>query len=305
MTLFRCFTLGIAVLASCGSLVVVADDAEFIDVWQDLAPAETSHETGTVLPYRPQDVPRITRVEKVRRPRLEVFRPKVPNGTAVLILPGGGFVRIVPDLEGSEAAPFLNKLGITVFVLHYRTNEVKGTDEPSWRRPLQDAERAIRLIRSRAKDWSLDSQRLGVLGFSAGGQVASILHTRSDQTDYEASDSTDTLSSRPDFSMLVYPWRIQDSKTGQLLDEIRIGDDSPPAFIVHTHDDNSSSMGAVLFYAGLKKNDVSAELHVYENGGHGYGTRNRPHSNIGTWPDRATDWLLQQGLGRPIDPVQR
>lgn len=303
MTLIRCSTIGISAVVLCLSSVAAA--AEYIDVWPDLAPAETSRETGTVLPYRPQDVPRITRVEKVRRPRLQIFRPEVPNGTAVLILPGGGFVRIVPDLEGAEAAPFLNKLGITVFVLHYRTNEAKPKDEPSWKRPLQDAQRAIRLIRSRATEWKLDPQRVGVLGFSAGGQAASILHTRNGQADYEPIDATDKLSSRPAFSMLVYPWRIQDSKTGELLKEIRIGDDSPPVFIVHTHDDNSSSMGAVLMYAGLKKKKISAELHVYENGGHGYGTRHRPNSNIGTWPDRATDWLCQQGWGRRSESVQR
>lgn len=290
--------LVIACPVLCFAPSALADGSILIDVWPDLAPSETSRETGTVLPYRPQDVPRITRTEKVRRPRLEVFRSESPNGTAVLILPGGGFGRIVPDLEGSEAAPFLNQLGITVFVLHYRTNESKPADEPSWKRPLQDAQRALRLIRSQSKDWKLDPQRLGVLGFSAGGQVASILHTRSGGDDYDPIDEIDHLSSRPDFSMLVYPWRVQDPKTGDLLQEIQVGKDSPPAFIVHTHDDSSSSMGAVLLYSGLKKHKVSAELHVYENGGHGYGTRDRPNSNIGSWPDRATDWLIQQKLGQ-------
>lgn len=282
----------------CFAATAGADENVFIDVWPDLAPLETSRETGILLPYRDQDEPRITRVEKVRRPRLQVFKAKSPNGTAVLILPGGGFGRIVPDLEGSEAAPFLNQLGITVFVLHYRTNESKPSDEPSWLRPLQDAQRALRLVRSRSPEWQLDPKRLGLLGFSAGGQVASILHTRSGVADYDAIDDIDLLSFRPDFSMLVYPWRIQDSKTGQLLEQIQIDKDSPPAFIVHTHDDNSTSMGAVMMYSGLKQHDVSAELHVYENGGHGYGTRQRPNSNIGSWPDRATDWLVQQKLGR-------
>lgn len=298
MNPFHRSSLVFAFVVACIASSVRSDEAPFIDVWPDLAPLEASRETGITLPFRAQDVPRITRVEKVRRPRLEVFRSEAPNGTAVLIMPGGGFGRIVPDLEGSEAAPFLNQLGITVFVLHYRTNEAKSADEPSWKRPLQDGQRSLRLIRSRSKEWKLDHQRLGVLGFSAGGQVASILHTRSEDDDYEPIDEVDDLSSRPDFSMLVYPWRIQDPKTGELLQEIQVGKNSPPAFIVHTHDDNSSSMGAVLMYAGLKKYNVSAELHVYENGGHGYGTRDRPNSNIGSWPDRATDWLVQQKLGR-------
>ena len=128
MNLFRRSSLITALMSLCVYTSAFADDAEFIDVWPDLAPLETSRATGTALPYRSQDVPRITRVENVRRPRLQVFPSETPNGTAVLILPGGGFGRIVPDLEGSEAAPFLNQLGITVFVLHYRTNEAKLAD---------------------------------------------------------------------------------------------------------------------------------------------------------------------------------
>jgi len=110
-------------------------------------------------------------------------------------------------------------------------------------------------------------------------------------------DDVDRFSCRPDFSLLIYPWRVYDDKTSALLPEIRIHDQTPPAILVHTHDDASTSLGAVMLYAGLKKHNVPAELHVYENGGHGYGTRAKPNSNIGTWPDRATDWLVRRGLG--------
>lgn len=282
----------------------IAFSAKPLFVWPDLAPGETSRNTGTPQPPRKGENPPITRVVNIRRPTLDVFLPKNPNGTAILILPGGGFMKVVPDMEGSEAAPFLNRLGIAVFVLSYRTNETKPASEPSWRRPLQDAQRTLRLIRSKADEWKIQPDRVGVLGFSAGGQVGSILHTAEGVAAYRAVDATDKHSCRPDFSLLIYPWNVYDEKTGKLLPEIRLSKKSPPAFIVHTHDDRSSSLGSVLIYAGLKRHNVSAELHIYENGGHGYGMRARKNSNIGTWPDRATDWLLRRGLGRSNDPPQ-
>ncbi len=265
-----------------------------IFVWPDLAPDETDRATGTMLPMRPTDNPPITRVEKIRRPPMTVYpATENPNGAAVLILPGGGFGRVVPDLEGSEAATWLGELGVTSFVLNYRTRREDAEDEPAWRRPLQDAQRAIRWIRANASKWNLDPKKIGLLAFSAGGQVGSILIT-ADEAAYESIDAVDEQSFRPDFSMLVYPWRIYDQASDGLLPQIKVTTKTPPSFIVHTHDDNSSSLGAVFLYADLKRNNVPAELHVYENGGHGYGTRDRPNSNIGTWTDRATDWLARK-----------
>ncbi len=284
-------------LLTIPTLSHIALSAEPLFVWPDLAPGETARDTGTPQPLRKGEDPPITRLVNIRRPTLDVFLPKNPNGTAILILPGGGFLKVVPDMEGSEAAPFLNQLGIAVFVLRYRTNETKPADEPAWRRPLQDAQRALRLIRSRADEWKIQRDRVGVLGFSAGGQVGSILHTADGVAAYEAVDAIDKESCRPDFSLLIYPWNVLDAKTGQLLPEIRLSEKSPPAFIVHTHDDRSSSLGSVMIYAGLKRHNVPAELHIYENGGHGYGMRARKNSNIGTWPDRATDWLKRRDLG--------
>lgn len=282
-------SLGVSTQALAGRLMFI---------WPELAPGETSRETGTKQPNRPNEKPPVTRVIKVRRPTIEVFLPNNPNGTAILVLPGGGFMKVVPDKEGSEAAPFLNRLGIAVFVLSYRTNETTPQTEPAWRRPLQDAQRTLRLIRSKAKMWRINPRKVGVLGFSAGGQVASILHTCEGVAAYNPIDKADRQSCQPDFSMLVYPWRVMDSKTNKLLPQIKLSKKSPPAFIVHTHDDASSSLGSVLIYIGLKQNDIAAELHVYENGGHGYGMRSSATSNIGTWPDRAHDWLVRGGLGR-------
>jgi acetyl esterase/lipase len=262
-----------------------------IPVWPDLAPGENTKSPGVLLPNRVTDQPTITRVENITQPTLDVFEAAKPNGTAVVILPGGGFKYVVPDLEGSEAAASLNAMGISVFVLRYRTS----TDSKNpWQRPLQDSQRAIRLIRSKASQWNLNPERIGLVGFSAGGQVASI-HITSLNAGYTAIDDVDRVSFRPNFAMLIYPWRIYDADTDKLIAPIQVTKEVPPTFIVHTHDDASTSLGAVTMYAELKKRNVSSELHIYQNGGHGYGVRARPNSSIGTWQDRAIEWLKIQG----------
>lgn len=287
------------VLAGFGSHAAVALASQRAGqmqfVWPELAPRESTHDVGEAEPPRAAEDPPVTRLVRIRRPSLEVFLPEHPNGTAILILPGGGFTKVVPDKEGSEAAPWLNPLGIAVFVLRYRTNEMTPPNEPAWQRPLQDAQRALRLIRSNADKWKIKKDRVGVLGFSAGGQVAAILHTSGESATYDSIDEADQESCRPDFSLLIYPWQVLDASS-ELMPPIQLSGESPPAFLVHTHDDRSSSLGSVLIYAGLKKHNVPAELHVYENGGHGYGMRAVPNSRIGTWPDRAAEWLIRRGL---------
>ncbi len=285
--------------AGPGWSVSGVEPAETITLWPDLAPGETTKKTGNALPPRETDVPTITRVENITASTVAVF--PAPEGRAsgagVLILPGGGFGRVVPDLEGSEAAAWLNDLGIAAFVLNYRTTT--GADnsvtEHPWRRPAQDSQRALRWLRANAAKWQLDPAKIGLLGFSAGGQVAAI-HASNEEAFYQAIDEVDKNRHRPDFLILVYPWQIADEKTETLMAPITIDEKMPPAFIVHTDDDKSSALGAALVYLGLKKHQVSGELHVYQNGGHGYGTRDRPGSVIGSWTDRGTDWLVLRGL---------
>ncbi|MDA1161188.1 MAG: alpha/beta hydrolase, partial [Planctomycetota bacterium] len=283
----NCLSLLVGVIigvVALGSQAADVSASESVPVWPGLAPGETSHDIGIAQPPRDGEDPPVTRLVNIRKPTIDVFLAEKPNGTAVVVLPGGGFAKVVPDKEGSEAAPWLNAHGVSVFVVRYRTNEVTPKDEPAWKRPLQDGQRAVRLLRANAAKWNIDKDKVGVLGFSAGGQVASILHTADDVAAYESLDDVDKQSCRPDFSLLIYPWNVFDSKTQQLLPQIQLSAKSPPAFIVHTHDDRSSSMGSVLIYAGLKQHNVQAELHIYGNGGHGYGMRPVPGSEIGTWP---------------------
>lgn len=266
-----------------------------IDIWPDTAPGETTRNTGQQLPFREHEIPPVTRVVNITQPTMTVHRPQQPNGTGLLILPGGGFGKVVPDKEGTEAADWLNSLGITAFVLSYRTLG-DGESRPGWEEPLQDAKRALSLIRARADQWELRTDRIGLLGFSAGGQVAARLLCGPDEKSWRRQDAIDDVSHRPDFAILVYPWNLWDRDQQALVDGLVVPPDCPPAFLVHTHDDRSSSLGAVMIYAGLKQYGIPAELHVYGNGGHGYGLRPVAGSQISGWPDHAAHWLLRRGM---------
>lgn len=275
---------------------------EPISIWPDLAPGETTKLTGEKMPPREGEKLAITRVVKITQPTMTVHRAAKPNGAAIVILPGGGFSKVVPDLEGTEAAEFFNKHGITAFVLSYRTTDDKQT--PGWIKPRQDAERALSLVRSQAEQYGLKKDRIGLLAFSAGGQTGARLLSGGEAKTYAPIDDVDKVSHRPDFAILVYPWNMYDAKTDALAEGIAPPKPSsqytpPPTFIVHTDDDRSSSLGAVLFYAGLKKHGVSAELHVYFNGGHGYGLRPVAGSQISTWPAHAAFWLENKVLAAP------
>ncbi|MCA9136781.1 MAG: alpha/beta hydrolase, partial [Planctomycetales bacterium] len=235
--------IGIAIAAlAVLALPTCAEDV--VDVWPGTAPGETTRSLGEPLPPRPGGKDNITRLAGVTRPTLQVYRPENPNGTAVIILPGGGFTVVVPDLEGSEAAEWLNSLGVTAFVLNYRTK-----NEPShvgWRRPVQDIQRAMAVIRSQADRWQLNSDRIGILAFSAGGQVAARFMSDPNTLTYDRVDKVDDTNHRPDFVMMVYPWRMYDPDTDGLIDGINVPPTTPPTFLVHTHDDRSTALGTVM-----------------------------------------------------------
>lgn len=271
----------------------IAGAGEPINVWPNLAPGETTKMTGEKTPPPPNEVRVITRVVNITQPTMTVYLAEKPNGSGVIILPGGGFSKVVPDLEGSEAADWLNGLGITAFVLNYRTTE--GKEPPGWVKPLQDAQRAMALIRSQAEKYGIQKDRLGILGFSAGGQVTARLLSDGGKKTYDKIDDVDAISHRPDFAILIYPWRLYDAEKDSLVEGIEVVKTCPSAFIVHTDDDHSSSLGAMLFYAGLKKHAIPAELHIYGNGGHGYGLRPVEGSEISTWPAHAANWLGARG----------
>lgn len=287
--MMRLFMTGVLALAACD---VSANDR--LPIWPDLAPGETTRQLGRALPPRPEEQPTVTRVVEITSPTMTVHLAEKGNGTGVVILPGGGFGKVVPDKEGTEAADWLNQHGVSAFVLSYRTQG--KADKNGWHKPLQDAQRALSVVRSQADRWQLNPKRIGLLGFSAGGQVAARLLSDSSARAYAAVDSADKVSYRPDFAVLIYPWNIYDAQHERLIEGVTVPADCPPTFLAHTGDDRSSSLGAVLFYAGLKRREIPAELHIYGNGGHGYGLRPVPGSQISTWPNHASHWLKSRGF---------
>lgn len=279
-----------------------------IDIWPGMAPGETTKNTGEKLPRRENENPPATRVKNITRPQLFLYQPPAGkrNGSAVLIFPGGGYNYVVADKEGSETAQWLNSMGITAFVVHYRTKPGKTPPErandklPAFsERPLQDGQRALSLVRERAKEWGLQPDRIGVIGFSAGGQAAALVTSRFDERAYPSEDATDKVSCRPDFSLLIYPWRLVDDKTGKLNEVFTVSKKTPPVFMAHAHDDHATPLSSILYYTALKNNGVGAELHIYETGGHGYGMRPVADSNVDSWTDRAADWLRLRKLASP------
>ncbi|MFN0197477.1 MAG: alpha/beta hydrolase [Planctomycetaceae bacterium] len=298
----------LAIVSILTNIVHAREPDEIIDIWPDFAPGETTRETGTALPSRPNDNPPATRIKDITRPQLHVFKPSAEkqNGTVVLIFPGGGYNYVVVDKEGSEAAEWLNSLGITGIVVYYRTKaEPTSKRDPSLpdhaERPLQDGQRAIGLIRKRAGDRGIKADRIGVLGFSAGGQAGAFVTTRFADRAYDPLDDVDEVSCRPDFAMLLYPWNLYDEKTETLAKSVTITENTPPTFLVHTHDDGVTSLSSVMLYAALKKQGINSELHIYQTGGHGYGLRPVENSEVDTWPARAGDWLRGLGLVEKAD----
>ncbi len=235
------------------------------------------------------------RVTKVTKPKITVYQPdaEIDTGAAVVICPGGGYHILAYDLEGVEVAQWLNKIGVTGVVLHYRVPRAKQGEV--YANPLSDAQRAIRLTRQMAKKWKIDPDKIGILGFSAGGNLAAVTSNAED-ANYEPIDDADKLSARPDFSLLIYPAYLnkKDADT-ELASEVAVDENTPPAFLVHTSDDRISSTGSVAYYLGLKRLNIPAEMHVFTSGGHGYGLR-PTEKPVTHWPELATGWLKTEVL---------
>lgn len=250
----------------------------------------------------------ITRVSQVVSPEIIMYRPEKPNGTAVLICPGGGYRILAITHEGHDVAKVFNQWGVTAFVLKYRLPDDKTMMDKTIG-PLQDAERGIQLIRQNAKQWGIDPKKVGVMGFSAGGHLAASLSTKYNQ---ELIENHKHISLRPDFSVLIYPVvSFSDSlghtgsrdnligkkpSPGQIKkfsNELLVNKKTPPAFLVHAKDDGGVPFAnSVVYYEALQKNKIPASIKLFEKGGHGFGMHNK--KEVGDWMNELQQWLVKE-----------
>lgn len=249
---------------------------------------------------------------KVSEPTLSVFLPlkEKSNGTSIVICPGGGYSHLAIDKEGFKVAEWFNSIGITAFVLKYRLPSDLIMEDKTVG-PLQDAQEAIRFVRRNAKKWNLDIEKVGVIGFSAGGHLASTLSTHYNDTVYAVSDA---ISAKPNFSILIYPvismtneithkgsqQNLLGKQSSDILiekysNELLVNSETPPTFLIHATDDNVVPVeNSINYYLALKNSNVQSEMHLFQNGGHGFGLGVKLTSD--SWPVLCKNWLIENGF---------
>jgi acetyl esterase/lipase len=232
----------------------------------------------------------LIRIGNVSSPTLTLYTPKGKStGAAVVVFPGGGYRILAIDLEGTEVCDWLNSAGITCVLLKYRVPD--SGPYPKSSAALQDAQRALGIVRAHAAEWHIDPNRIGVLGFSAGGHLAAALSTHFDQRLYSPIDDADKLSCRPDFAVVVYPGYLALAEQNFAPNaDIHPTEKTPPSYIVQAEDDPVHVENATVYFLALKNAKVPAELHIYAQGGHGYGLR-RTSLPVTTWPQSVEAWL--------------
>ncbi len=290
--------------------VVAADKPMVLELWPGKAPDDNAGKIGDEKfiqlmvdgkPYQVFGKP-TKWLTNVTKPTLTIYRPaKEKNtGVAMLICPGGGYHNLGWDVEGEEVAEWLNSVGITGIILKYRCprrpGDIKG--EPPIG-PLKDAQRAVSLVRSKAKEWGINADRIGMVGFSAGGHLAGATACNFDRRSYEPIDDIDKISCRPDFAVMLYSGYLKPKDKDEISPGLPISSKTPPILLFHASDDKiSPPEHSVIMYLALKRGGASAELHIYASGGHGWGVRKSDYPCSG-WTGRCLDWLRNQGLLKP------
>ena len=247
--------------------------------------ADTTTATDRAVAGKP-----VIRIGNVSTPTLTVYSPKTGDtGTAVVVFPGGAYKILAIDLEGTEVCDWLNKRGITCVLVKYRVPD--SGPYPKSAAALQDAQRALGMVRAHASEWHIDPNRIGVLGFSAGAHLAAALSTHFEKRLYDPVDAADKLSCRPDFAVIIYPGYLALAEQNFAPNpEIHVTPQTPPSFIVQAEDDPVHVENSTVYFLELKNAHVPAELHIYAEGGHGYGLR-QTELPVTTWPETMLTWL--------------
>ena len=236
-------------------------------------------------------------------PSIYLFLPpkEKATGVAMVVAPGGGHTQLVIDKEGFEIADWLNSLGIAAFVLKYRLARAQGSKYTLPEHVYADAARSVRLVRSRAAEWGVDPAHIGFIGFSAGGEVTGMIETRFDPGKPDAEDPVERVSSRPDFTVSVYPaYRPGANPARPDAALFPVPKDAPPAFLVCADDDRSHVEATVRFYLELEAQHIPSEMHIYAYGGHGFALRptQKPGSPVMGWPERLKEWMAERGISK-------
>ena len=242
---------------------------------------------------------RVARIGFVSKPTLAFYpAPSGKNtGATIVVFPGGAYQIIAYDLEGTEVCDWLNGIGVNCALVKYRVPNAGPF--PKYTQDLADAQRAVRILRQHASQWQLDPNRVGVLGFSAGGHLVAALGAHAADPIYPAIDDADKLSARPDFTLLIYPGYLQsDDNPFTVSPEVKPVALTPPSFLIQTEDDTAKVENAWVYYQALKQAKVPAEMHLFANGGHGYGLR-PTKLPVTHWPDLAATWLRTLGITTP------
>lgn len=241
---------------------------------------------------------RVARIGDVATPTLAFYPApdEKSSGATVVVFPGGGYQILAYDLEGTEVCQWLNSIGVHCALVKYRVPNAGPF--PKYTQDLADAQRAVRIVRSHAHDWHLDPDRVGVLGFSAGGHLVAVLGAHAGDNVYPAVDAADKLSARPDFTLLIYPGylALEDGRT--VRPDVKPVPLTPPSFLLQAEDDPVHVENAWVYFEALKQAHVPAEMHLYANGGHGYGLR-PTKLPVTHWPELATAWLHTLGILTP------
>ncbi|QWT22321.1 alpha/beta hydrolase [Bacillus sp. NP157] len=315
MTPFRAALLSAAVALAClGTPAAQAAPDAAQPVTYPLWPGTPPGGGGPSGPERiGQSGTGVGAVSNISRPRIEVYKPAHPNGAAVLLIGGGGYFRIGIGHEVMPTAKWLAALGVTPVVLYYRL----PADRWPAAAPFQDAQRAMRLLRAHAGELGIDAKRIGVLGFSAGGNLAGIAETRFADTFYPAVDDADRLSARPDFAALIYPvvslqkpydttrssreLATQSDAVQAYSVELHVTHDTPPTFLAQAADDPIANIGnSLVMFDALHRNAVDTEMHVFDTGGHGWGLGD-PGSAPSAWPRLFAAWARRAGFFQGVD----
>lgn len=258
----------------------VGNNGIMIDLWPKEYLGEKGQSKGELEPSKGDNIARLTNVSI---PSMTVYKAnsgEVP-APAVMVCPGGGYHILAMDLEGTEIANWLNSQGITAIVLKYRVPDNREG-------AFEDAQRAMSIIRSRSQEFNIDPDRIGVIGFSAGGNLSARLCTNYAKKSYKPVDQIDMVNCRPDFAMLVYPHLL--GKDGQLQKALNVTSQTPRTILIHAQDDWVKPESSIYYFLALKNAKVPAELHIFPSGGHGYGLRPTEHAVSG-WPEICNTWL--------------